>query len=251
MNPAHDLTGHVALVTGAASGIGRATAVRLADAGATVTCADLDTRGAAETAHAICAAHGSGRARSHAIDVTAADSVDALVDGTAARHGRLDVMVNVAGISHARRVLDTDEADLDRVLAVNLKGVFFGCRAAARVMTTQRGGSIINVASSAIDTLRPNVACYAMSKAAVAQLTKTLAIEVGPEGIRVNAVAPGVIDTPMTAGIPHDRNIEAAALRRIGEPDDVAWAICYLASPAAAFITGQVLRINGGTTMPG
>lgn len=251
MNPAHDLTGRIAVVTGAASGIGRATALRLADSGATVVCTDHDEPGAAATAHTIETAHGGGRAWHHPLDVTDAAAVDDLIDRTAQRHGRLDIMVNVAGISHARRVVDTDEADLDRVLAVNLKGVFFGCRAAARTMTAQGHGSIVNVASSAIDTLRPNVACYAMSKAAVAQLTKTLAVETGPDGVRVNAVAPGVIATPMTAGVPQERNIEAAALRRIGHPDDVAWAICYLASPAAEFITGQILRINGGTAMPG
>ncbi|WP_331772307.1 SDR family oxidoreductase (plasmid) [Embleya sp. NBC_00888] len=251
MNPAHDLTDRIAVVTGAAGGIGRATALRLSDSGATVICTDHDGHGAAATARMIETAHGTGRAWHHPLDVTDAAAVDDLIDRTTQRHGRLDTMVNIAGISHARRVVDTDEADLDRVLAVNLKGVFFGCRAAARVMTAQGSGSIVNVASSAIDTLRPNVACYAMSKAAVAQLTKTLAVEAGPDGVRVNAVAPGVIATPMTAGVPQERNIEAAALRRIGQPDDVAWAICYLASPAAEFITGQILRINGGTAMPG
>lgn len=180
MNPAHDLTDRIAVVTGAAGGIGRATALRLADSGATVVCTDHDGHGAAATARMIETAHGTGRAWHHPLDVTDAAAVDDLIDRTAQRHGRLDAMVNVAGISHARRVVDTDEVDLDRVLAVNLKGVFFGCRAAARVMTAQGGGSIVNVASSAIDTLRPNVACYAMSKAAVAQLTKTLAVEAGP-----------------------------------------------------------------------
>ncbi|MFF7245727.1 SDR family NAD(P)-dependent oxidoreductase [Embleya sp. NPDC008237] len=251
MTAADDLTGWVAVVTGAASGIGRATAVRLAESGAHVVCTDHNGPGAADTAEAIDAAYGRGCAHPHTLDVTDADAVERLVTGTAEQHGRLDIMVNVAGIPYSRPVVDTDEADLDRVLAVNLKGVFFGCRAAARVMTAQGHGSIVNVASSAIDTLRPNVACYAMSKAAVAQLTKTLAIEVGSRGVRVNAVAPGVIDTPMTAGVPHAANIEAAALRRIGRPDDVAWAIRYLASPASGFVTGQILRVNGGTAMPG
>jgi 3-oxoacyl-[acyl-carrier protein] reductase len=250
VNP-FDLTGRTAVVTGAASGIGRATALRLAQYGATVACADRERDGAARTAADIETSSGGGRARAYTLDVTDSDAVHAVVADVVARGGRLDVMVNVAGIPHTSPVVGTSEADLDRVLAVNLKGTFFGCQAAAAAMTAQGHGSIVNVASSAIDTLRPNVACYAMSKAAVTQLTKTLAVETGPYGVRVNAVAPGVVDTPMTRGVPRDTNIAAAALRRIGEPDDIAWTICYLASDAAAFVTGQTLRVNGGTTMPG
>ncbi len=187
-----------------------------------------------------------------------------LSDVFAAR-GRLDVMVNVAGIIRNGSVIDTAEADLDAVWAVNFKGVFFGCQAAARPMVEQRSGSIVNMASAAIDDPSPGLVCYATAKAAVAQLTRTLAAEVGPSGVRVNAVAPGFIETPMTArhftradgtldddrrAAVHAPMIARSPLGMIGQPDDVAEAVAYLACDASRFVTGQVLRINGGVAMP-
>ena len=168
-------------------------------------------------------------------------------------------MANVAGIMHRSTVLETTDADLDRVLAVNLKGVFHGCQAAARVMVEQGSGSIVNMASAAVDQPAPGLACYGMAKAALVQLTKVLATEVGPQGVRVNAVAPGFIDTNMTLGQIPDEEAKAALadrmsrgtpLRAVGEADDIAYAVLYLASDASKFMTGQILRPNGGVAMP-
>ena len=254
---AFDLTGRVAVVTGAASGIGRASAERLAEAGATVVCADRDVDGATVTADRVESA--GGVADVIGVDVTDGEQVDALVAVSVDRHGRLDVMANVAGIMHRSTVLETTDADLDRVLAVNLKGVFHGCQAAARVMVEQGSGSIVNMASAAVDQPAPGLACYGMAKAALVQLTKVLATEVGPQGVRVNAVAPGFIDTNMTLGQIPDEEAKAALadrmsrgtpLRAVGEADDIAYAVLYLASDASKFMTGQILRPNGGVAMP-
>jgi 3-oxoacyl-[acyl-carrier protein] reductase len=254
---AFDLTDRIAIVTGAASGIGRASAERLAEAGALVVCADRDADGATITAEHI---QGSGHLADMVhLDVTDAGEVDDLVADTVAEHGRLDVMANVAGIMHRSTVIETTEADLERVLAVNLKGVFYGCRAAGRVMAEQGSGSIVNMASAAVDQPAPGLVCYGMAKAALVQLTKVMATEVGPQGVRVNAVAPGFIDTAMTLGQLPDEESKAALadrmsrgtpLRAVGEPDDIAYAVLYLASDASKFMTGQILRPNGGVAMP-
>lgn len=260
---AFDLDGRIAVVTGAGSGIGRATAVMLAGAGATVVCADLDGDAAKATAATI--TDGGGAAEAAAVNVSQSPEVDDLVNRARRDHGHLDVMCNIAGIMHNSLVVDTDDADLDRVLAVNLKGVFYGCRAAARVMTEQGSGSIINMSSGAIDTPAPTIVCYAIAKAGVAQMTKTLAVEVGSHGVRVNAIAPGWIITGMTGR--HFTNPDgtideerfnavsapmrnAAPLGRVGEPDDIAYAVLYLASDASSFVTGQILRPNGGLSIP-
>ncbi len=258
-----DLDGRVAVITGAGSGIGAASAQMLAAVGATVVCADLDADSAAAIAKSIVA--DGGNATSAGCNVAMRTEVEDLVRSVVADHGRLDVMGNIAGIIHESLVVDTEEADLDRVLATNLKGVFFGCQSAARVMIEQGSGSIINMSSGAIDVPAPNIVCYAMAKAAVAQLTKTLAVEVGPLGVRVNAIAPGFIITGMTSR--HWRQPdgtideavkeqvttpmrERSTLGRVGEPDDIAYAVLYLASDASSFMTGQILRPNGGVAMP-
>lgn len=255
---AFDLSGRVALITGAGSGIGRASAEVLAGAGAHVVCADIDEARARETADAV-----GGTARR--VDVSRVDEVDELVSSTAAEHGRLDVMGNIAGIIQTSNVVDTTDADLERILDVNLRGVFYGCRAAARVMTAQGSGSIINMSSGAIDTPAPGHVAYGISKAAVAQLTRTLASEVGANGVRVNAIAPGFVVTNMTSrhfldadGTVDDERRDAtlkmmgrlSPLRTVGQPEDIAYAVLYLASDAARFVTGQILRPNGGMAMP-
>lgn len=260
---AFDLTDRVAIVTGAASGIGRASAERMAEAGAVVVCADRDAEGAAVTAEHVRAA--GGTADAVALDVADARQVDDLVAGTVARHGHLDVMANVAGIIHTSPVLDTREADLDRVLAVNLKGVFFGCQSAGRVMAEQGSGSIVNMASAAVDQPAAGLVCYGMAKAALVQLTKVLAVELGPQGVRANAVAPGFVVSGMTgrAWTAEDGTEDPQAkadvtgmmakrtpLKAVGQPDDIAYAVLYLASDASRFMTGQILRPNGGVAMP-
>ncbi|MFC3575025.1 SDR family NAD(P)-dependent oxidoreductase [Streptomyces yaanensis] len=248
---AYDLTGRTAFVTGAASGIGRASAVLLAQAGATVHCADRDAQGLHDTATLI-KDHG-GTALVHHLDVTDRAQLRQAVGSCE----RLDAMAAVAGIMHSSPVLETRDEDLDRVLAVNFKGVLYACQEAARRMIADgTRGSIVTMASSAVDTGGPGLLCYGVAKAAVVQLTKTLATEVGRHGIRVNAVAPGWTRTPMT-----DRHGETQAqteafmarmspLGRVGEPEDIAHTVLHLASDAASFTTGQILRPNGGVAMP-
>ncbi|WP_128374963.1 SDR family NAD(P)-dependent oxidoreductase [Streptomyces cavernae] len=248
---AYDLTGRTAFVTGAASGIGRASAVLLAQAGATVHCADRDAAGLDETATLIKDTPGS--VRTHVLDVTDRGALKEAV----ASCERLDVMAAIAGIMHSSTVLETLDEDLDRVLGVNFKGVLYACQEAARTMiATGTRGSIVTMASGAVDTGGPGLLCYGASKAAVVQLTKTLATEVGAHGIRVNAVAPGWIRTPMTGqhGEAQARTeafmARMSPLGRVGEPEDIAHAVLHLASDASSFTTGQILRPNGGVTMP-
>jgi 3-oxoacyl-[acyl-carrier protein] reductase len=260
---AFDLTGRVALVTGAGRGLGRAISARLAEAGATVVCADIDGGTATETASII--RRDGHRAAPVQLDVTRRADVEQLVDDVVADQGRLDVMVNNAAIIVDSLVLDTSEEELDRVMAVNFKGVFFGCQAAGRVMVRQGSGSIINLASGAIDIPTPSLICYAAAKAAVAQLSRTLAMELAPQRVRVNAIAPGWIDTPMNErharradgtldeaqqAAYREQRAKLSPMNLAGEPDDIAFAALYLASPAAKFVTGIVMRPNGGSTMP-
>ncbi|MER5872182.1 SDR family NAD(P)-dependent oxidoreductase [Streptomyces sp. NPDC002044] len=248
----HDLTGRTALITGAAGGIGRATALALAGAGAHVHCADRDETGLAETAALV--AKSGGAATVHPLDVTDRAALRAAV----AAAGPLDIAAAIAGIMHTSSVLETADEDLDRVLDVNFKGVLRTCQEAARSMIAAgRPGSIVTMASGAVDAAQPGLLCYSAAKAAVVQLTKTLATEAGPHGIRVNAVAPGWIRTPMTGrhGPEVQEQTEAmmirmSPLRRVGEPEDIAQAVLYLASDASSFMTGQILRPNGGVAMP-
>lgn len=249
---AYDLTGRTAFITGAAGGIGRASAILLAQAGATVHCADRDAPGLHETATLI--KDQGGTARLHHLDVTDRAQVRQAVESC----GRLDVLAAIAGIMHSSPVLETRDEDLDRVLDVNFKGVLHACQEAARRMLAHDvRGSIITMASGAVDTGGPGLLCYGAAKAAVVQLTKTLATEMGRYGIRVNAVAPGWIRTPMTdrhdsAAQEHTESLMArmSPLGRVGEAEEVAHAVLYLASDASAFTTGQILRPNGGVAMP-
>jgi 3-oxoacyl-[acyl-carrier protein] reductase len=255
--------GRVAVVTGAGSGIGRASALALAGAGATVVCADIVEDAAGDTAQQISKTGGTAEA-AH-LDVGDRDAVERLANRVADRLGGVHVWCNIAGIMVEAPFLESSEEDLDRILAVNLKGVFFGCQAAGRVMVGQPGGgSIINASSAAADTVSPNIVSYSICKAGVVQMTKSLAVEVGKHRVRVNAVAPGFVLTNMTGRYfvrpdgsvdesMRDAVVEPLArhtpLRRIGEPEDIAAAVLYLASDASSFMTGQILRPNGGVAM--
>lgn len=247
----------MAVVTGAASGIGRQTAVILGAAGATVVLADVDKDGLEETASRI------ERAVMVPTDVSVRADVDDLAREAIRAGDRIDVWANVAGIIRTASILELTESDLDAVISVNLKGVVWGCAAAARVMTESGRGSIINVASLGGETPAPSLAAYGMTKAAVIQLTRIVAAELAPSGVRVNSVAPGLVETPMTARhwtspdgtVDEQLRIETlgrlgrSPLGIIGTPQDIAWAILYLASDVSRFMTGQVMRVNGGSQM--
>ncbi|OHV31311.1 MULTISPECIES: SDR family NAD(P)-dependent oxidoreductase [Pseudofrankia] len=258
-----DLTGRSAIVTGAGSGIGRGVARVFATAGAAVVCADISASAAEDTAGLIRDAGGVAKAAT--VDVSHREDVAELVSAAVSEYGRLDVICNNAGIIIDVPVLDLDEAEFDHVLAVNLKGVLFGCQEAGRAMALAGGGSIINMASGAVDAAAPGLAAYGISKAGIVQLTKTLAVELGRDGVRVNAIAPGLIETSMTrrhytrpdGSVDEDRRAavlkpmrDISPLGLIGTPEDIGWAALYLASDAARFVTGQIMRPNGGTSMP-
>ncbi|MGA2307836.1 MAG: SDR family oxidoreductase, partial [Acidimicrobiales bacterium] len=247
---------------GAASGIGASVAAVLAAAGADVVLADRDSKGLAGTAENI--AQFDRQAVSSIVDVRSRDEVEELGRLVVAQFGRLDVWVNVAGILRRSAIVDTSQSDLDDILDVNLKGTYWGCATAARIMMPAGRGSIINFASAGGEMPAPELSVYSLTKAAVIMLTRTLAVEAGPSGVRANAVSPGFTDTPMVSGPfaradgsideaqrdeVYARRAEQAALRMIAEPMDIALTVQYLASDASRFVTGQNLRVNGGVHM--
>ncbi len=250
------LAGKVALVTGAASGLGAETARRLAREGAAVMLSDLSIgNGEVVTAEIIAS---GGRAAFIAHDVTSEDDWTAAVAGTTTVFGRLDILVNNAGIVGNQLELMTHSlADWRRILAVNLDGVFLGMRAVGPVMAGQGGGSIINLSSIMGKVAMPNVTAYAASKGGVLMLTKAAAVEWAPLGIRVNSVHPGFIDTPMVANALHAAEngnemrstiMAAHPLGRLGVPREIADAVVFLASDEASFMTGAELVVDGGYT---
>jgi NAD(P)-dependent dehydrogenase (short-subunit alcohol dehydrogenase family) len=249
------LAGRRAVVTGGARGIGAATARRLAEAGADVVVADLDTVGATTTASAIADATGR-RVLGTALDVTRTDTIRAAADLSVSELGGLEIWVNNAGIYPTTgAAIDAADDFIDRMLELNVRGTYAGAREAARRMTN--GGSIVNLASTAGLRAAPGISAYVASKHAVVGLTKNLAIEFAALNIRVNAVAPGVIDTPgvrdqleplKAAGLDVGARMSKTLLGRAGQPDDVARVITFLASDLAAWITGVVIPVDAGST---
>lgn len=250
--PQFTLLGQVALVTGAARGLGRAIALALANAGADIAMGLRDITSDAGLAAEIDRL--GRRALPLQMDVSRMDQIARSVESAAAHFGRLDILVNNAGIAPENLAENVREEDFDQTLAVNLKGTFFASQAAGRIMIRQRSGRIINMSSQAGFVALPTESIYCMTKAAIAHLTKCLAVEWGKYNITVNAVAPTFIHTPGTEPALSDPQFRSdvitriAALHRIGEPMEVAGAVVFLASPAASLITGHTMLIDGGWT---
>jgi 3-oxoacyl-[acyl-carrier protein] reductase len=244
-----DLTDQVAIVTGAARGLGQAIAVSLAAAGAKVACVDVAEEALAETVAAI---NDTGaEALALACDVTDSDRVAAVVQQVTDTWGGLHILVNNAGITRDNVIVRMRDDQWDSVLSINLRGTFLFTRAAARPMMKGRRGRIINIASVSGLMGNPGQANYSASKAGVIGLTRTVARELAARNVTVNAIAPGFIATDMTAALGEEILTEVRSripLGRLGDPQDIADAVLYLASEAAGFISGQVLTIDGGLT---
>lgn len=248
-----EFAGKSAIVTGAGRGIGRYVAGRLGELGASVAVVDVDKAGADETVSQIRAA--GGRAEAHGTDLTRKDEVDAMVAGVLREFGRVDVLVNNAGwVKNQPFVEDTPEV-WDRTIDINFRAQVFTCRAVLDAMVAQGGGSIVNVASDAARVGSPRQAVYAGAKAAVIGFSKALTTEVAKHQIRVNVVSPSTTDTPLTreslSAEQIERREKAIPLRRLGQPSDQGEAILFFASDRAAYITGQVLSVNGGSSRLG
>lgn len=250
--PEFHLTGKIALVTGAARGLGRSIALALANAGADVA---LGFRNIQAQSGLMQEIEKLGRkALALQMDVSRISEIAPAVDRALDHFGRIDILVNNAGIAPGNPAEDVTEQDFDQTLAVNLKGTFFTSQAVARAMIRQKGGRIINMGSQAGFAALPGESVYCMTKAGIAHLTKCLAVEWGKYNINVNAVAPTFIHTPGTEEALADSRFREdvieriAALHRIGEPMEVAGAVIFLASPAASLITGHTMLIDGGWT---
>jgi glucose 1-dehydrogenase len=246
------LEGKVAIITGGARGIGLAVATRFAAEGASVLIADVEEAAGRAAARSV----GEANCRFVPADVGSARDASRIVVETCAAFGKLDVLVNNAGIIHAADFLDLEEADFDRVLRVNLKGAFLVGQAAARQMVAQAksgkpGGAIINMSSINANLAIANQTPYCVSKGGLSQLTRVMALSLAPYGIRVNAIGPGSIMTPMMATIATDREakrrvLSRTPLGRIGEPEEVAAVATFLASDEAGYVTGETVYVDGG-----
>ncbi len=241
-----DLTGKVAIVTGASRGIGRAISEALARQGALVAMTDVLGDAAVQSAHALVAA--GFKAEGYTMDVTSPESVEATVASIVERHSRIDILVNNAGIVRDMVALRLKREDWDLVLNVNLTGTFTCTQAVLRTMMRQHGGRIISISSVVGQMGNAGQSNYAASKAGIIGFSKSMARELAVRGITVNVVAPGLIDTDMTRGLPENVRNEWASmvpLGRLGTADDVASAVCFLATDEASYISGQVLAVNG------
>ncbi len=249
MDATQHLKGKVAIVTGASRGIGRSTALALAASGANVVVNYASSSGAADAVVAAIAAIG-GDAIALAADVSKPEDVDALFAATMEKWGRVDVLVNNAGITRDTLLLRMKLEDWQAVIDLNLTGVFLCTRAASKIMLKQKSGRIVNITSVAGQMGNPGQANYSAAKAGVIGFTKTVAKELAPRGITVNAVAPGFIATDMTADLNAEPILQFIPLARYGQPEEVAGMIRFLAAdPAAAYVTGQVMNVDGGMVM--
>ena len=244
--------GRTASVTGAASGIGRSTAIRLASEGASVACLDVAADGLGETVEALGTL--GGKAVAYHCDVTDENEVGSTVDRVADEIGRPSVLCNVAGIGAFFHTADMPVAKWDAIISVNLKGPFLMCRATLPYLLHPNGGTIVNVASTASLIGSAYSAAYCASKGGVAMLTKALAVEYADKGVRVNAVAPGGVDTPLLSNFGLPEGADPKHLYRImsrmgySTPDQIASAIAFLASDESAYTTGAILSVDGGIT---
>lgn len=243
-----DLAGKIAVVTGGSRGIGRATSIALAEAGAFVLVNYRSNEEAAKQTLSLIEEAG-GQAELVCFDVADPESVDRGLKAAIERHGRIDILVNNAGISIDQLLLRVSPKDLDMTWATNVNGPIYCAKACIRPMMKKRWGRIINLSSVVAESGNPGQAVYSSSKAALLGLTRTLAREYASRGITVNAVAPGFIETDMTADLSDAGKqgiIDQTPLGRIGRPEEVAAAVVFLASEEASYITGQVVRVNGG-----
>ena len=243
------LEGDIALVTGASRGIGAAIAAELAAQGAKVIGTATSEAGAAAISAALAARGGAGRV----LNVTDGAAVDALIDAIAKEFGPVSILVNNAGITRDQLLLRMKDEDWQAILDTNLTSVYRTSKAVMRGMMKARRGRIVNIASVIGLTGNPGQANYAAAKAGIIAFSKSLAREIGSRGVTVNVVAPGFIDTDMTRALPEDAKnamLGQIALGRFGEPADIARAVAFLASPSAAYITGETLHVNGGMYMP-
>ena len=243
------LDGKVALVNGASRGIGRAIAIGLAEAGADVALAARTVAGLDETAAHI--RQNGCDALTVPTDVSDCAQVDGMVERTVLEFGRIDILVNAAGIALRQRAVEVTEDDFDRIYATNIRGLTFACAAAGKHFLAQNSGRIVNIASLASLIGVPGRALYGSTKGALAQLTKALAVEWGPNNICVNAIAPGWIATEFTRTVLaqpdfKDRIVQRTPLRRIGAPEDLVGLAVFLSSPASSFLTGQLICMDGG-----